>query len=102
VGVQYEAMLGSSGSITPRIDFAYQSSFYTNVDNNPLSNVPGYTMLNGRITWNSPEHNWSLSLAVTNMANNFYYLNKVRLPIGITTGTLGAPREWSLSLRRKF
>ncbi|MET3471772.1 iron complex outermembrane receptor protein [Novosphingobium sp. 1529] len=102
LGIQYEAMIGDAGSITPRVDVAYQSSFFTNIDNNPLSNVPGYTLVNGRVTWTSQEHNWSLALAVTNIGDKFYYLNKTRLPIGITTGTVAAPREWSLSLRRKF
>lgn len=102
LGVQYEAEIGDAGSITPRADLAYQSSYFINADDNPLGLVPAYTVINGRVTWASVDKQWSLALAVTNLTNRYYYLSKVRLPIGITTGTPGAPREWSLTLRRKF
>jgi len=102
LGAQYEADLGDLGTITPRIDMAYQSSFFINADNNPLGLVPGYTVWNGRIGWKSGDRTWEAALAVTNLGDKFYYRNKTRLPIGITSGQPGAPREWSLSLRRNF
>ncbi len=102
VGAQYEANLGGRGSLTPRIDMAYQSSFFIAADNNPLGLVPSYTTWNGRVTWRSEDRSWEAGLAVTNLADKFYYRNKTRLPIGITTGQPGAPREWSVSIRRQF
>ncbi|WP_338466150.1 TonB-dependent receptor [Novosphingobium sp. ZN18A2] len=101
-GAQYRAELGDLGSITPRLDFAYQSSFFINVDNNPLGLVDPYSVFNARITWRSADDDWEVAAAVTNLTNKFYYLNKIRLPIGITTGQVAAPRQWSLSLRRNF
>jgi iron complex outermembrane receptor protein len=102
-GLQYAARIGSAGTLTPRIDMAYQSSFFTNIDNNPASLTPGYTIFNGRLAWDSSDRNWQVALAVTNMFDKFYYLNKFRGPaIGSVTGQPGAPREVSISLRRKF
>ncbi|MCW2369444.1 TonB-dependent receptor [Sphingobium sp. B11D3D] len=101
-GAQYEILVGNAGTLTPRLDLAYQSSFYTNSDNNPASLVPAYTMLNGRLTWQSADEDWKVSLAVTNLTDKFYYQNKTRLPIGLVIGTPGAPREWSLIVRRAF
>ncbi|MCW2387953.1 iron complex outermembrane receptor protein [Sphingobium sp. B11D3B] len=101
-GAQYEILVGNAGTLTPRLDLAYQSSFYTNSDNNPASLVPAYTMLNGRLTWQSADEDWKVSLAVTNLTDKFYYQNKTRLPIGLVIGTPGAPREWSLTVRRAF
>ncbi|BBC71982.1 conserved hypothetical protein [Altererythrobacter sp. B11] len=101
-GAQYDFLIGRAGTLTPRIDMAYQSSFFTNADNNPASLVPAYTMLNGRVTWRSYDEDWTVSLAVTNLTDKFYYQNKTRLPIGLVIGTPGAPREWSLTVRRAF
>ncbi|WP_336980628.1 TonB-dependent receptor [Altererythrobacter fulvus] len=102
LGVQYAADLGSAGTLTPRFDLAYQSSFFTASDNNPATLVPAYTVMNARLAWTSPDEDWQVALAVTNLADEFYYRNKNRLPIGIVSGQPGAPREWSLSVRRNF
>jgi iron complex outermembrane receptor protein len=57
---------------------------------------------NARLTWRSAYDDWQASLAVTNLTDEFYYLNKLRLPIGITTGQPALPRQWAVSLRRNF
>jgi iron complex outermembrane receptor protein len=101
-GLQYEIALGGAGTLTPRVDGSYQDSYYTAVDNNPLSFIEDYTLYNARLTWRSPEEEWQASLAVTNLEDKFYYTHKFRLPIGITTGQVAPPRQWSLSVRRNF
>ena len=102
-GIQYRAELGELGSVSPRLDIAYQSSFYTNIDNNPASLTPGYTVVNGRLAWQSETRDWEIALAVTNLFDKFYYQNKFRGPaIQSVTGQPAAPHEWSLSLRRTF
>ena len=40
-GIQYAASLGSSGTLTPRLDWSYQSSFYYNAVNTPFDLVAG-------------------------------------------------------------
>ncbi|MXO66432.1 TonB-dependent receptor [Altericroceibacterium endophyticum] len=102
MGIQYQAEIGNAGTLTPRFDLAYQSSFFTASDNNPAAQVPAYTVMNARLTWDSPDRDWRVALAVTNLADKFYYQNKTRLPIGIVIGSPAAPREWSLTVRRSF
>lgn len=103
-GIQYRFDLGAGiGSLAPRFDIAYQSSFYTNIDNNPASLTPGYTVANARLGWRSDDEDWDVSLAVTNLFDKFYYQNKFRGPaIQSVTGQPAPPREWSISLRRSF
>ncbi len=102
-GIQYRADIGTMGSLSPRLDIAYQSSFYTNIDNNPATLTPAYTVANARLSWRSPEEDWEVVLAVTNLFDKFYYQNKFRGPaIQSVTGQPAAPREWSLSLRKNF
>ncbi|WP_404711789.1 TonB-dependent receptor [Sphingomonas sp. MMS24-J13] len=100
VGVQY-AVGTAIGTLTPRIDYAYQSSFFTNIDNNPLGAVPGYGLFNAKLTWDSPDRAWRLSATVKNMFNRFYYVNKF-FNVGLQTTQPAPPREWMLTLRRKL
>lgn len=102
-GIQYRADLGALGSLSPRVDIAYQSSFYTNIDNNPGTLTPGYTIVNSRLAWQSPDKDWEVVLSVTNLFDKFYYQNKFRGPaIASVTGQPAPPREWSISVRRSF
>jgi iron complex outermembrane receptor protein len=100
--VQYEIPLAGAGSLTPRLDFSYQSSFFSAVDNDPRARVDGYSLLNGRIAWRSEDESWELALSGTNLTNEYYYLNKIRYPIGVVIGQPAAPREWKIGLRRSF
>jgi iron complex outermembrane receptor protein len=105
IGAQYRADLGGYGSITPRLDFIYQSRVYFDVANDPLASQDGYSVLNGRLTWQAPDENWGLSLAVTNITDKLYYLNKSASffsSFGMVTGIPGRPREWSLSVNHRF
>lgn len=102
-GIQYRFEIGDMGSLSPRLDLAYQSSFYTNIDNNPASLTPAYTVANARLAWQSPDKGWEAVLAVTNLFDKFYYQNKFRGPaISSVTGQPAPPREWSVSLRKNF
>jgi iron complex outermembrane receptor protein len=82
---------------------AYQSSFFTNIDNNPASLTPGYVIYDARLGWRSNSKDWEVILAGTNLTNKFYYQNTFRGPgIQVVTGQPAPPREWSLGLRRNF
>jgi iron complex outermembrane receptor protein len=102
-GVQYQFPLGAAGTLTPRVGMAYQSSFFTNIDNNPATLTPGYTAYDARLAWRSSNEEWELALAGTNLTAEFYYQNTFRGPgIQQVTGQPAPPREWSVSLRRNF
>jgi iron complex outermembrane receptor protein len=104
LGVQYRLPLGNLGTLTPRVDGQYQSSFFTNFDNNVLGQVPSYALVNARLAWDSASGDWSGALTVTNAADKFYYINKFRTgaPFNFVDGQPGAPREWAISLKRQF
>jgi len=103
-GVQYVFPVGTAGSFTPRIDAQYQSSFYTDISNSPLGLVSGRTLMNARLTWKSQSQVWETAFAVTNLADKFYYINKVfgAAPTNVTEGQPGAPREYMVTIKRNF
>jgi iron complex outermembrane receptor protein len=104
LGLQYTFSLGSLGSLLPRLDAQYQSSFYTDITNTALGNVAGRTLMNAHLTWRSAKDDWEGALAVTNLTDKFYYINKVNSvkPTFIAQGQPGAPREWLVSVRRNL
>jgi len=104
IAVQYSFALGSSGSLIPRLDAQYQSSFYTDISNTALGQVSGRTLMNGHLTWRSGKGDWEGMLAVTNLTDRFYYINKINAtaPTFIAQGQPGAPREWLVTVRRNF
>jgi len=107
-GIQYEAQLpGNAGSITPRIDASHSLALPGNVlrGADTLGNNPAYTLANARLTWRNRDDDLSVSLEVTNLFDNYYYLNKFDLR-GVGAGALvaqvGRPREWALTVKKTF
>ena len=75
-GVQY-AVPFSFGSVTPRLDWYYQS-FMTNGPTtlhqiHPDFIVPGYSLFNARLTYTPVKGKWQLAFAGTNIFNHFYW-----------------------------
>ena len=102
-GIQYEAPF-AGGTLTPRLDWIYQSSYYYNAVNGPLNLVDGHSIFNARITYETGDRAWSISGSVTNLFNKFYYtaFNDNSTGYGVDTGVLGRPREWAVTVRRRF
>jgi iron complex outermembrane receptor protein len=101
-GIQYEVETRGLGSITPRIDVAYQSSFFPQVDNDPRAKIDGYTLVNARIGWMNDNRDLQVALAVTNLFNKYYDISALKYPIGIVSSQPAAPREWKVSVRKSF
>lgn len=103
VGAQYEILLGSAGSLTPRIDAAYKSSVYANAVNAETNRVPGYTVANARLTWRNADEDLQLSLEVTNLFDEYYYLNIFNVTgNGFINAQPARPREWALTVTKRF
>jgi iron complex outermembrane receptor protein len=105
LSVQYTANVTSSGStLTGRLDSTYQSAVYfTDLTYTAVPGQQGYALLNGRLTWDSPNKQWSVSAWGTNLTNKFYYQGKLTLQVlGFEEGNPGPPRMWGINLRRSF
>jgi len=105
-GIQYEADLGHSGSITPRFDMSYNGSMYEGRAIEGLQYfLPAYTLANARLTWQNEAKNLSISAEVTNMFDKYYY-NSIFSAVYAFTGTayqqVGRPREYALTINKKF
>ena len=104
VGAEYAIALGGLGTLTPRVDVAYQSSIKYDSTGSALSVEPSYTVVNGRLTWD-PRDDLSVALGVTNAFDKYYdafIFNTYVQGLGSLTATPSRPREWSLTVRKSF
>lgn len=103
-GAQYEIQLGDAGSLTPRLDWSYQSAFHSQPVNSQFNRVPNYYLMNGRLSWKSADENWDLALEGTNLTDKLYYLTFFDNQ-GSTQNTLAQPappRQWAVTVKRSF
>jgi iron complex outermembrane recepter protein len=111
-GIQYKAELGDNGSVTPRFDISYQDGL-AGGDLRPAANspsalfgqVPSFTIANARLSWKNADEDLDVSLEVTNLFDKYYFISKFDLTgagAGAITGQPGRPREWGISLKKKF
>jgi iron complex outermembrane receptor protein len=102
IGMQYAFGMSPGGSITPRIDAVYQSKIYFTTNNQGPQE--GYTVLNGRLTWVSPDTTWQVALFGQNLTDEGYFNGKLSLVgfFGREQGNPGTPRTWGLSFERNF
>jgi iron complex outermembrane receptor protein len=105
IGAQYIVDLGGSGSLTPRIDAAYQGDMYSGAANTALERIPAYTLVNGRLTWKNSKDDLEISAEVTNIFNKYYFLTTLDLTgagIGNASAQPGRPRQWAVTVKKSF
>ncbi|MBT0669186.1 TonB-dependent receptor [Novosphingobium profundi] len=112
LGAQYRVEIAGFGSLTPRLDVSYQGRMaggaLVPAEGSPSAlygQIPSYTLTNARLTYRTPDTNWQLSLAVTNLFDRYYFSQKFDLTgagAGLISGTPARPREWALTVKRNF
>jgi iron complex outermembrane recepter protein len=114
LGAQYAFGLGDNGSLTPRIDWFYQTERtnggFINLPETPDTTIPGYAMVNARVTYATNDGKWTAALSADNLFNKFYWYqlapnstnNGLNSPVYNRTGAPGRPREIALTVHRKL
>jgi iron complex outermembrane receptor protein len=104
-GIQYEFDAPAlEGTITPRLDWFYTGSQVYSPDRVEF-NQGGYSLVNFRLSYANEEHDFTVSAGVTNLFNQFYWRNYfIYQSIGYPqiNGQPGTPREWFLSVGKRF
>jgi iron complex outermembrane receptor protein len=103
VGAQKDVAV-SSGTLSFRLDGAYQGKVFTTGENTEFSRINGRFLANARISYARNE-TWKVGFEVQNLFNKYYFLSKSDVStgqLGVVTGVPGLPRTWSVSVERKF
>lgn len=104
-GIQYGIDIGSSGSITPRVDYSYTGRRFQSRATFTPYYLPSYSMVNASLTWRNSQDNLAVTLEALNLFKAYYYtyrFDAIFLPTGTTFSTIGRPREFALKARYKF
>ncbi len=104
-GAQYDYHL-SSGTVGLRVDGSYQSALYTEAFNRPTSRIAGRFLSNARLSYNTEDKDWLVSLEVQNIFDKYYY-NSVEDISNVAafqtiTASPGLPRTWAVTVKRNF
>ena len=112
IGAQYRIELGSAGALTPRIDLNHEDSFDRDPDNVDAATgaldifglVAGRTLVNARLTYESPDGDWEVALQVRNLTDKLYYTDVFdnRGSTNSIQGSPGEPRTWAVTVKRRF
>jgi iron complex outermembrane recepter protein len=112
LGTQYEIDLGGSGSLTPRIDVSHQGKIVGGATkataisaSGQFGDTPSFTVTNARLTWRNEDKDLDISAEVSNLFDKYYFLSKFDLTgagAGTISGLPARPREWAVSVKKKF
>ncbi len=104
-GVAYEIPAPAlGGSITPRVDWFYQSAIAFN-STTAIARIPSQSVFNGRITYVNDDGDFQVAFGATNLFDKEYYHNIFDLTAFGQPGTEGqpaAPREWYIQVKKSF
>jgi iron complex outermembrane receptor protein len=111
-GVQYGIDLGGFGTLTPRLDMAFEDDFFRNANNvdaatggrDIFGHIEDRLLLNARLTLLTADEDWQLAFEVKNLTDKLYYADVFdnRGSTNSVQGTPGLPRTWALTLRHNF
>ncbi len=104
LGLQYTAALAGKGALTFRTDATYQSRVFYSSNNFFRASQEGYTLLDANIGWTSEDDSWSVNLTGTNLTDELYLNGALDFldSLGTNEGQYGRPREWAVSIKRRF
>jgi len=99
--IDWTAVSSADFSVVLGVNGTYASLQYFDPFNG--QSQPGYALLNARLAVRSADERWSVALWGTNLADKFYFTNKIDLPsFGFDYTHIGAPRMYGATLEYRF
>ena len=104
LSAQYTVPIGDSFDLSGRIDYAYKSKVYFNASNSPWTTLKSYGVANARMTFETQDQTWSLSVFGTNITNEHYFIEGTDFlsSLGFAQVEYAAPAEWGLTAKYQF
>ena len=104
-GLVYTYEIPDGGIVTPRIDWAYRGKVYFDSLNSPEITQDAYSIINASINWISAEDTYSVTLGITNLADELYKAagnTALNSASSYSEVVYARGREWSLSAKYRF
>jgi iron complex outermembrane receptor protein len=104
LGLMWEGDMGDRGSLAARVDWSYQSDMHSAAINQVFTRIPPFGVANARLTWRGAEEKWEASAELNNLTDKLYYTSNTDNSTNAGTTAFGPamPRNWALTVKRKF
>ena len=102
--IVYTVPVGTNSNLSFRGDLTYKSRTYLDPTNVATLVQDGFALINTRITWANNDLGLEIAGFVTNLTNKAYLGGGIsaETSFGHTEGYYGRPREWGLSVKKRF
>ncbi len=103
-GVSYDIAVGGL-TITPHIDYYYQSKVYFDAANSEAIAQPSYGIVNASVSIGNDLQHWQVVASVTNAADELYRIagfSALDSAAAYAESTYARGREWTLAVRYEF
>lgn len=101
--ISREISLGNSGTLIPRVDWAYRSEFDNDAFNTPEIHQNGYSLVNASLTWENADENMALIAGVKNLTDEkFLHTGILGDAFQVYEGLFDRGRQWYLTVRFDF
>jgi iron complex outermembrane recepter protein len=102
VMLQYSLSVPGGGTVSPVVDYSYQSLRWTDNPRRPgIDAIPGYGLLNVSIPWIDASERLRVSLWGRNMTNKHYFMNTIgnySVNAGAADSYHAAPRTYGITV----
>jgi iron complex outermembrane receptor protein len=100
----YSINLAGGSTIQLAADANYRDSMWLSVENVAPLTEGDYWVLNGWVSWISPQQNWTVMAGIKNATDELYKVEgqEFRSVSNIQTAYYGDPQTWTLSLEYRY
>ena len=104
VAGEYNTMLRDLGNLSMRLDYSYRDKVFLNVQPTYITTQGSYGLLNARVAFISADGKWEVVGYGRNLTDKIYKLSSIDqfIGVGLTRATYSDPREYGITITRRF
>ena len=102
LGSEYHLPLDNLGNLVLRMEYSYRDRIYYTLFNDPLAAAGSHNIVNGRLSLNSRNDNWSAAVYVRNLFDEEYEVGGFRGGAFGNIAQFGRPRTYGVNLKYNF
>ena len=100
---KYQWELQSGAAISAKVDYRYQDDSFYDPDNNPITVIPSYSLVDARVAWRSPGEAFEVAVWGKNIGDEEYVRHIYSQRGGtISFANYGPPRQVGLTFTYSY
>jgi iron complex outermembrane recepter protein len=95
--------MGETGSITSKISYRYQDDSFYDPDNNDITVIPDYSIVDALLSWKSVDEVWSVTAWIKNLTDEEYRTHIYsQRNAQIAFATFGQPKRFGITVEYNY